>query len=101
PAEAPVALEVRDLTSAGVNGFSLELRRGEILGIGGLAGQGQRELFMTLFGARKATGGEIRVGGKPRRIRRPTDAIRAGLRIALGPQDPQTAGVVLPLTVRV
>ena len=31
------------------------LRRGEILGIGGLAGQGQRDLFMTLFGARKAS----------------------------------------------
>src|SRR5262249_32028619 len=77
PADAQVGLEVRDLASPGVNGFSLELRRGEILGIGGLAGQGQRELFMALFGARKATGGEIHVGGRRRRIRRPADAIRA------------------------
>jgi ribose transport system ATP-binding protein len=100
PEEAPVALEVRDLTSAGVNGFSLELRRGEILGIGGLAGQGQRELFMTLFGARKATGGEIRVGGKTRRIRRPADAIRAGLGIALVPEDRKTEGLMLPMYVR-
>jgi len=83
-----------------VNGFSLELRRGEILGIGGLAGQGQRELFMTLFGARKATGGEIRVGGKVRRIRRPGDAIRAGLGIALVPEDRKTEGLLLPMNVR-
>ena len=100
PDDAPVALEVRDLVSPGVNGFSLELRRGEILGIGGLAGQGQRELFMTLFGARKATGGEIRVGGKPRRIRRPGDAIRAGLGIALVPEDRKTEGLLLPMYVR-
>ena len=44
---------------------SLTLHEGEILGIGGLAGQGQRELFMTLFGARKASGGEVVVGGRP------------------------------------
>ena len=100
PEDAPVALEVRDLASPGVNGFSLELRRGEILGIGGLAGQGQRELFMTLFGARKATGGEIRVGGKRRRIRRPADAIRAGLGIALVPEDRKSEGLLLPMYVR-
>jgi ribose transport system ATP-binding protein len=100
PDDASVALEVRDLASAGVNGVSLELHRGEVLGIGGLAGQGQRELFMTLFGARKATGGQIIVGGKPRRIRRPTDAIRAGLGIALVPEDRKNEGLLLPMYVR-
>jgi ribose transport system ATP-binding protein len=100
PDDATVALEARDLAAAGVNGFSFELRRGEILGIGGLAGQGQRELFMTLFGAQKAIGGEIRVGGKPRRIRRPADAIRAGLGIALVPEDRKSEGLLLPMSVR-
>jgi ribose transport system ATP-binding protein len=100
PNDAPVALEARELESAGVNGFSFELRRGEILGIGGLAGQGQRELFTTLFGARKRTGGEILVGGKARRIRRPTDAIRAGLGIALVPEDRKSEGLLLPMYVR-
>jgi ribose transport system ATP-binding protein len=100
PDDAAVALEVHDLASAGVNGMSLELRRGEVLGIGGLAGQGQRELFMTLFGARKATGGQIVVGGKPKRIRRPSDAIRAGLGIALVPEDRKNEGLLLPMYVR-
>jgi ribose transport system ATP-binding protein len=100
PDDAAVAFEARDLASPGVNGFSFELRRGEILGIGGLAGQGQRELFMTLFGARKAVGGEIRVGGKRRKIRRPADAIRAGLGIALVPEDRKSEGLLLPMSVR-
>src|SRR6185312_12506340 len=60
----------------------------------------QRELFMTIFGARKATGGEIRVGGKPRRIRRPGDAIRAGLGIALVPEDRKSEGLLMPMYVR-
>src|SRR5882724_5531812 len=100
PSEAEVALEVRELRGTLVDGMSLELRRGEILGIGGLAGQGQRDLFMTLFGARRATGGEILVGGKPKRIRRPHDAIEAGLGIALVPEDRKSEGLLLPLSVR-
>jgi ribose transport system ATP-binding protein len=100
PEGAPVVLEVRDLLADGVNGFSFALRRGESLGVGGLAGQGQRALFMALFGARKQTGGEIVVGGKPARIRRPGDAIEAGLGIALVPEDRKSEGLMLPLSVR-
>ena len=54
PAEETV-FEVRGLSGAGLDDFSFSVRQGEILGIGGLAGQGQRELFLTLFGARKAS----------------------------------------------
>ena len=69
--DAPAVLDVRDLHAEQLGGVSFELRRGEILGVGGLAGQGQRDLFMTLFGASKASGGEIRVDGRVRRIRKP------------------------------
>ncbi len=100
PEDAPVAFDVRDLRSSRVHGMSFELRRGEILGIGGLAGQGQRDLFMTLFGARRSTGGEILVGGKGVRIRNPHDAIAAGLGIALVPEDRKSEGLLLPLSVR-
>jgi ribose transport system ATP-binding protein len=55
---------------------------------------------MTLFGARKSTGGEIVVGGRARRFRKPADAIRAGLGIALVPEDRKTEGLLLPMTVR-
>jgi ribose transport system ATP-binding protein len=98
--DAPPVLEVKGLAAEGVRDVSLTLRRGEILGIGGLAGQGQRELFMTLFGARRATGGEVRVGGRPRRLRRPADAVRAGMGIALVPEDRKAEGLLLPMSVR-
>lgn len=91
-------LEARNLTAPGVKGVSLAVRRGEILGVGGLAGQGHRELFFTLFGAQRATGGEILVDGARRRIRRPRDAIRAGF--ALVPEDRKSEGLLLPLPVR-
>jgi ribose transport system ATP-binding protein len=100
PADAPVVLEVRDARSERVQGVSFALRRGEILGVGGLAGQGQRDLFMTLFGARKLTGGETLVNGQARRIRKPSDAIRLRLGIALVPEDRKTEGLMLPMSVR-
>jgi ribose transport system ATP-binding protein len=99
-AEAATVLEVDGLQGTSVHGVSFALRRGEILGVGGLAGQGQRDLFMTLFGARKADGGEIRVAGKPQRIRRPADAIKLGIGIALVPEDRKTEGLMLPMSVR-
>jgi ribose transport system ATP-binding protein len=97
---APPVLEVKGLSADGVRDVSLTLRRGEILGIGGLAGQGQRQLFMTLFGARKSTGGEVIVGGRARRLRKPSDAIRAGMGIALVPEDRKAEGLLLPMSVR-
>jgi ribose transport system ATP-binding protein len=98
--DADAVLEVSDLHGAQVAGVSFVLRKGEILGIGGLAGQGQHDLFMTLFGARKASRGEIRIGGTARRIRKPADAIKHGLGIALVPEDRKTEGLMLPMSVR-
>ncbi len=80
--------------------LSFHLRAGEILGIGGLAGQGHRELFLGLFGAPPLARGKIAVGGKHLRIHRPSDAINAGLGIALVPEDRKTEGLLLPLSVR-
>jgi ribose transport system ATP-binding protein len=93
-------LEVHDLHGERVQGVSFALRRGEILGVGGLAGQGQRDLFMTLFGARKLTRGETRVNGQLRRIRKPADAIHLRMGIALVPEDRKTEGLMLPMSVR-
>jgi ribose transport system ATP-binding protein len=68
--------------------------------VGGLAGQGQRELFLTLFGANRARGGHIQVDGHPVRINNPRDAIHAGMGIALVPEDRKTEGLLLPLSIR-
>jgi len=94
------ALRVNDLRSGRLRGVSFDLRRGEILGVGGLAGQGQRDLFLTLFGAQRAGGGSIKVGDQPVTIRSPKDAIRAGMGIAYVPEDRKAEGLFLPLSIR-
>jgi ribose transport system ATP-binding protein len=84
-AEAAAVLEVDDIHVGGVQGISFTLRRGEVLGLAALEGQGQDELFEALAGQRKLEGGEIRVGGKPFRPRHPYDAVRR--KVVLVPPD--------------
>ncbi|MGI5241121.1 sugar ABC transporter ATP-binding protein [Dactylosporangium sp. CA-139066] len=98
--DAAPALRVAGLTGGALRDVGFELRRGEILGVGGLAGQGQRDLFLALFGARRSRAGEVFVAGRPVRIRRPADAIRAGIGIAYVPEDRKAEGLLLPMSVR-
>jgi ribose transport system ATP-binding protein len=81
-----VALEARDLRAAGhLDGVSLRVRKGEILGVASLEGQGQEALFEVLAGDRRLDGGELLVGGRPLVARSPFDAIRRG--VVLVPSD--------------
>jgi ribose transport system ATP-binding protein len=91
-------LQVHNLAGTGLQEVSLTANRGEVLGIGGLAGQGQRELFLTLFGVNHLKSGTIEVEGKQVRISNPRDAINKGM--ALIPEDRKTEGLLLPLPVR-
>ncbi len=63
---------------------SFELRKGEVLGVVGLEGQGQDELFEALGGLRRATGGSIEVEGRRQAFGHPADAIAAGLSLVPG-----------------
>jgi ribose transport system ATP-binding protein len=92
-------LEARGLSGQRVQDVSFTLHRGEILGVGGLAGQGHRELFLTLFGVLKPIAGQIVVEGRPRKLRSPHDAIRAGMGIALVPEDRKREGLILPMPI--
>jgi ribose transport system ATP-binding protein len=75
-----VVLEATDLwTTTGLKGISLQLHRGEVLGVYGLMGSGRTELARALFGADPITSGAIRVRGKPVRLRGPGDAKRHGM----------------------
>lgn len=94
------ALQVTDASVSGTARLSFEVASGEILGIGGLAGQGHRELFLGLFGAPPLRHARIAVDGKPARIASPHDAIHARLGIALVPEDRKSEGLLLPLPVR-
>ena len=96
----PAVLNVQELSGPRLHRVSIALRGGEILGIGGLAGQGHRELFFHLFGADRPTGGRIEVAGRRARIRGPRDAIRRRVGLALVPEDRKTEGLLLGMSVR-
>lgn len=71
--------ECRNLTGKCLKNVSMDLYRGEILGIVGFPGSGAREMCRTLFGVNKLDGGEILYQGKRLRIKSPKDAIRNGV----------------------
>ncbi len=81
--EQPI-LTVRDLSSDAFRDVSFALRRGEVLGLGGLQGQGQSELLRTIFGALKPKSGEIEMAGIPGAPATPAAAVRRGLAFASG-----------------
>jgi inositol transport system ATP-binding protein len=94
-----VALEVHKLTHGDkFRNISLQVRRGEILGIAGLMGAGRTELVSAIFGLTPAQSGEIRVDGRPVNIACPQDAIRHG--IAMVTEDRKQFGLVPQMSVK-
>lgn len=93
----PPALEVRNLSGAGIQKASFILRQGEILGITGLVGAGRTRMADLLFGVKMADEGEIWVHGTPTTIRSPREAIAA--QIGYVPEDRHAKGLVLSMTV--
>jgi ABC-type sugar transport system ATPase subunit len=99
PAPSRALLRVDGLTRPGVfEDVSFEVRAGEIVGMFGLVGSGRTEVAECLFGAARASSGEIHVDGSPVSLNTPKDAIRAGL--ALVTEDRKDSGLVLDMCVR-
>ncbi|RCX23380.1 methyl-galactoside transport system ATP-binding protein [Fontibacillus phaseoli] len=95
-----VIMKVDNLTSSQQKSFkniSFELRKGEILGIGGLVGAQRTELVEALFGLRDIQTGSISIHGKEVRIKSPGDAKRHGL--ALLTEERRTTGIFPVLSV--
>ena len=101
PQGAKPMLEVRNLAwSPRLNGVSLDVRAGEVVGLGGLDGQGQRELLLALFGVLRGTSGEVLVDGRRVGLNSPRQARAADVGMALIPEDRKTEGLMLPMPVR-
>ncbi len=81
----------------GLHDIGFKLHRGETIGVGGLAGQGQAELFLALFGARRSHG-KATVNGKRARLASPSHALASG--IALVPEDRASEGLCLSLSIK-
>ena len=74
-------------------------RPGEIVGLGGLDGQGQRELLLALFGVLASVTGDVAVDGSRVRIDSPRAAKASAIGMALIPEDRKTEGLMLPMSV--
>ncbi len=99
----PVVLEVKNLQALNqkglpaLKGLSLEVRAGEILGIAGVDGNGQKELTECLIGVTRPVRGEVRVAGENITGLSPRQICRRG--VAVIPEDRHRQGLVLPMQV--
>jgi len=76
----------------------LELRAGEVVGIGGVAGAGQAELTQAVFGALALRSGRMELDGKPYAPATPAEALAAG--VGFLHEDRKRAGILPDLSVR-
>jgi inositol transport system ATP-binding protein len=106
-ATAEVVLRVVDFTQTkksaraaaiGLRGISLELRKGEILGLAGLVGAGRTELARAIFGADRIEKGTLYLNGNAVSIASPKDAIQLG--IAMVPEDRKQQGLFLNQSIQ-
>jgi simple sugar transport system ATP-binding protein len=81
-----------------VHPMDLDVHRGEVVGLAGLLGSGRTELARLLFGADRATSGQMEVNGKPTAIRSPRAAIANGF--AFSSEDRKGEGIIGELSVR-
>ncbi len=106
--ESTPVLSVRDLTLDTVSqrgwrrvlqGVKFDLRRGEILGVGGLLGSGRTEILELIFGAARGwRGGQIAIDGEPVAINSPAEACKLG--VALVTEDRKARGLLLSSSIR-
>ncbi|MCI8300189.1 MAG: sugar ABC transporter ATP-binding protein [Lachnospiraceae bacterium] len=96
-----VIMEVKNLTSIHTKSFrnvSFTLRKGEILGFGGLVGAQRTELMEGIFGIRGVATGEVYVHGKKVKVKRPIDAMNNG--IGLITEDRRGNGIFGCLSIK-
>ncbi|MDF2514075.1 MAG: D-xylose transporter ATP-binding protein [Herbinix sp.] len=93
-----VILELQNVSGNGDKDIDLQIRKGEILGLGGLVGAGRTELVQMIFGAAKKTEGKMIFKGKEIDPKSPREAIDLG--IALVPEDRKRHGALLGVSIK-
>ena len=100
-ADRAPALTVANLSwGRELSNVSFTAGKGEIVGLGGLDGQGQRELLLAMFGVLRGVEGTVSVDGQPLSLSGPKQAMNAKLPMALIPEDRKVEGLMLPMSVR-
>lgn len=90
-------IEATGLQGEALDGATVAVRAGEIVGLAGLLGSGRTEVARALFGA-DAADGDLRVKGKPVRWNSPRDAIEAGIGLCV--EDRKADGIIPYMSVR-
>lgn len=92
-------LSWRDGRRDRLKNIDLAVGAGEIVGLGGLDGQGQNELLLALFGVLRGVEGKVAIEGRPSSAKTPADARQPALGLALVPADRKTEGLLLPMSI--
>lgn len=94
-----LVVEVKDLAIAPkVKDISMKAYKGEIIGIGGLEGQGQSEVIRAILGAVKPDGGEINYLGKKSKFKAPADGVKAGIGFISGERNVEAMFPIRPIS---
>jgi ribose transport system ATP-binding protein len=80
--------------------ISLAVHPGEVVGLGGLDGQGQKELLLALFGVLRSVSGSLSIAGRTTQVSGPDRARGDQIAMALIPEDRKTEGLMLPMSIR-
>ncbi|MEM1345010.1 MAG: sugar ABC transporter ATP-binding protein, partial [Pseudomonadota bacterium] len=101
PRDTEVVLNVDGFSWDGkVHDIALSVRRGQIVGLGGLDGQGQGAFLMGLFGLLRATGGAVAMDGQPVVVKNPKAAKHPDIALAFIPEDRKTEGLIQDQSIR-
>lgn len=92
-----ILLETKNLGGNGVQPFSIQLHKGEVLGFAGLVGAGRTEYAQLIFGAAEKECGEVYLNGERALIRSPQDAVKYG--IGMVPEDRKLCGALLRMSI--
>lgn len=96
--ENEIIFEMKHVSGNGDTNISFQIKKGEILGLGGLVGAGRTEIAQMIFGIKQMQSGEMLFHGKPIAPHSPQEAIRLG--IALVPEDRKLQGVMLGMDIK-
>lgn len=93
-----VIMKLDKVSGNGVKDISFEVKRGEVLGLGGLVGAGRTELAQLIFGSEPITSGQIIYKGEPLHVKNCQQAIEHG--ISMIPEDRKRHGVILDMSIK-
>jgi ribose transport system ATP-binding protein len=82
-----------------LRGISFKIDKGEIVGIGGIDGQGQKDLLYAMFGVLKNVRGDVRLLGRKVSLKSPWAIVRAGGNLVMIPEDRKSEGLFLTMSI--